>query len=29
VAEVRQPEINHVLTIAVPAPWMRYVFAKG
>jgi riboflavin synthase len=26
---VRQPENNHVLRIAVPAPWMRYVFAKG
>ena len=29
VAEVRQPENNHVLRIAVAAPWMRYVFAKG
>ncbi len=29
VASVRQPENNHVLRIAVPAPWMRYVFAKG
>ena len=29
VAEVRQPENNHVLRLAVPAPWMRYVFAKG
>ena len=29
VAAVRQPENNHVLRIAVPAPWMRYVFAKG
>jgi riboflavin synthase len=28
-ASVRQPENNHVLRIAVPAPWMRYVFAKG
>ena len=28
-AEMRQPENNHVLRIAVPAPWMRYVFAKG
>ncbi len=28
-AEVRRPENNHVLRIAVPAPWMRYVFAKG
>ena len=29
VAEVRTPENNRVLRIAVPAPWMRYVFAKG
>ncbi|WP_164963294.1 riboflavin synthase subunit alpha [Rubrivivax sp. JA1026] len=29
VAEVRRPENNHVLRIAVPAPWMRYVFPKG
>lgn len=29
VSEVRRPENNHVLRIAVPAPWMRYVFAKG
>jgi riboflavin synthase len=29
VAEVRQPENNHVLRFEVPAPWMRYVFAKG
>jgi len=28
-ASVRQPENNHVLRIAVPSPWMRYVFAKG
>ncbi|MFL6624831.1 MAG: riboflavin synthase subunit alpha [Burkholderiaceae bacterium] len=28
-ASVRQPENNHVLRIAVPAPWMRYIFAKG
>lgn len=28
-ADVRQPLNNHVLRIAVPAPWMRYVFAKG
>jgi len=28
-ATLRQPENNHVLRIAVPAPWMRYVFAKG
>ena len=29
VAEVRSPENNRVLRMAVPAPWMRYVFAKG
>jgi riboflavin synthase len=29
VAELRRPENNHVLRIALPAPWMRYVFAKG
>ncbi len=29
IAEVRRPENNHVIRIAVPAPWMRYVFAKG
>ena len=29
VAAVRQPENNHVLRIAVPPRWMRYVFAKG
>jgi riboflavin synthase len=29
IAELRQPENNHVLRIAVPAPWMRYLFAKG
>ncbi|MDP3084662.1 MAG: riboflavin synthase subunit alpha [Rubrivivax sp.] len=28
-AALRQPENNRVLRIAVPAPWMRYVFAKG
>jgi riboflavin synthase len=28
-AEIRRPENNHVLRIAVPAPWTRYVFAKG
>ncbi len=28
-AQVRRPENNHVLRLAVPAPWMRYVFAKG
>jgi riboflavin synthase len=29
VAELRRPENNCVLRIDVPAPWMRYVFAKG
>ncbi len=29
VTEVREPENNRVLRMAVPAPWMRYVFAKG
>ena len=29
VDEVREPENNRVLRVAVPAPWMRYVFAKG
>ena len=29
VVQVRRPENNHVLRVAVPAPWMRYVFAKG
>jgi len=29
VAKVTQPENNHVLRFEVPAPWMRYVFAKG
>jgi riboflavin synthase len=29
VSAVRQPENNHVLSIEVPAPWMRYIFAKG
>jgi riboflavin synthase len=29
VLELRRPENNHVLRIGVPAPWMRYVFAKG
>jgi riboflavin synthase len=29
VHSIRRPENNHVLRIAVPAPWMRYVFAKG
>ena len=26
---VRTPENNHVMRVAVPAKWMRYVFAKG
>ena len=29
VAQIRQPQNNCVLRFAVPAPWMRYVFAKG
>ena len=29
VSAVRRPENNCVLRVAVPAPWMRYVFAKG
>jgi riboflavin synthase len=29
VASIRTPENNRLLRIAVPAPWMRYVFAKG
>jgi riboflavin synthase len=29
IAEIRRPENNHVLRIAVKAPWMRYIFAKG
>lgn len=29
VVQIRRPENNHVLRIGVPAPWMRYVFAKG
>jgi riboflavin synthase len=29
VIQIRQPENNHVLRIALPKPWMRYVFAKG
>ena len=28
-AAIRRPENNQVLRLAVPAPWMRYVFAKG
>jgi riboflavin synthase len=26
---ITRPENNHVLRLAVPAPWMRYIFAKG
>jgi riboflavin synthase len=29
VAAIRTPENNRVLRIAVPEPWMRYIFAKG
>lgn len=29
VESIRRPENNHVIRIAVPAPWMRYIFAKG
>ena len=29
VVDVRRPQNNRVLRIALPAPWMRYVFAKG
>jgi len=29
VQAIRRPENNHVLRIEVPAPWMRYIFAKG
>jgi riboflavin synthase len=29
VLTVRTPENNCVLRLALPAPWMRYVFAKG
>jgi riboflavin synthase len=29
VADVQTPENNRVLTLEVPAPWIRYVFAKG
>jgi len=29
IAEIRRPENNHVLRVAVPARWMRYIFAKG
>ncbi len=29
VQQIRRPDNNCVLRLAVPAPWMRYVFAKG
>jgi riboflavin synthase len=29
IAQIRRPENNCVLRFSVPAPWMRYVFAKG
>ncbi|MGN7873945.1 riboflavin synthase subunit alpha [Roseateles sp. 22389] len=29
VASIRRPANNHVIRIAVPAPWMRYIFPKG
>jgi riboflavin synthase len=29
IAEIRQPDNNHVIRFEVPAPWMRYVFPKG
>jgi riboflavin synthase len=29
VVSIERPENNRVLRIALPAPWMRYVFAKG
>jgi riboflavin synthase len=29
VVSVRKPENNRVLRLELPAPWMRYVFAKG
>jgi riboflavin synthase len=29
IAQIRNPENNHVLRIAVPPQWMRYIFAKG
>lgn len=28
-SEVRHPQNNHVMRLSVPAPWMRYIFAKG
>lgn len=29
IGQIRQPANNHVIRIEVPAPWMRYIFAKG
>lgn len=29
ISEIRKPDNNHVIRFALPAPWMRYVFAKG
>jgi riboflavin synthase len=29
IAEVQSPENNRVVTFEVPAPWIRYIFAKG
>ncbi len=29
IAQIRRPDNNHVIRFALPAPWMRYVFAKG
>ncbi len=29
IVELRRPDNNHVLRFSLPAPWMRYVFAKG
>jgi riboflavin synthase len=29
ITTIHRPENNHLLRIAVPTPWMRYLFAKG
>jgi riboflavin synthase len=29
ITAIRRPENNHVIRFAVPAPWMKYLFAKG
>jgi riboflavin synthase len=29
ICDIQTPENNRVLTLAVPSPWIRYVFAKG